>query len=103
LVERENQSDIGFSPLFEPGLMGWEDRPRSGKEPGCPSTPLRVRDERMDQDQYSDGRAASRPGTGLLLVLHSKLYSQNSVCIAYASREKINRKIFHPRWAMSSR
>ena len=30
--------------------MGWEDKPRSGYEPGCPSASLRVRDGRMDQD-----------------------------------------------------
>ncbi|WP_313189153.1 hypothetical protein [Sphingobacterium sp.] len=46
--------------------MGWGDGPRTGFEPGCPSTPLRERDWRMDQDN-SDGRAESRPGTGLLI------------------------------------
>ena len=35
---------------FVPGWKGWEDGPRSGFEPGCPSTPLRVRDKRMDQE-----------------------------------------------------
>ncbi|WP_313190457.1 hypothetical protein [Sphingobacterium sp.] len=48
---------------FEPGWKGLEDRPRSGFEPGCPSTQLRVRDGRMGQDLEMNQDGGSTPLT----------------------------------------
>ncbi len=52
---------VSFHEGGEPGCSGWEDRPRTGNEPGYPSTPLWVRDLRIDQDQFQSSSGNSDP------------------------------------------
>jgi len=42
---------------------GFEDGQRSGNEPGCPSSPLRVQDERMGQDPFCNCSMEKSPGS----------------------------------------
>ena len=41
--------------LVEPRFEGWEDGPRSGEEPGCGSTPLRLRSGNSSPYRWEDG------------------------------------------------